>query len=182
MVNFVNEIPRGSVEKMEVATKEEHNPIKQDKKKDKLRNYPFASLVNYGCLPQTWEDNTHKDENTGLFGDKDPLDVVEVGSRIAASGEVYPVKLLGILGMIDEGEMDWKILAIATDDPESAGINSIDDLEARMPGKVDEITRWFKFYKVPDGKPVNEVSYCVQPTNRQITLEVLLSLASMRRH
>jgi len=155
LVNFVNEIPRGTVEKMEIATKEEFNPIKQDEKKGKLRLYPFASLVNYGALPQTWEDPEHKDESTGMLGDNDPLDVVEVGSKIYSSGEVYPVKLLGILGMIDEGEMDWKVIGIAAGDPLAASINNVDDLEKHMPGKVKSILDWFKYYKMPDGKPEN---------------------------
>lgn len=43
--------------------------------------------------------------------------MVEIGSRLAACGEVYPVKVLGVLGMIDEGEMDWKVIAIASSDP-----------------------------------------------------------------
>ena len=41
--------------KMEVATKEENNPIAQDIKKGKLRDYHGPIFWNYGCLPQTWE-------------------------------------------------------------------------------------------------------------------------------
>lgn len=41
---------------MEVATKEEANPIAQDMKKGKLRDYHGPIFWNYGCLPQTWED------------------------------------------------------------------------------------------------------------------------------
>ena len=44
---------------------------------------------NYGCLPQTWEDpRIAADECGGVFGDNDPLDVVEIGSRTMAMGEV----------------------------------------------------------------------------------------------
>ena len=32
-------------------------------------------------------------------------------------GEVIQVKVVGVLAMIDEGETDWKLLAINTDDP-----------------------------------------------------------------
>ncbi|CAK9011753.1 Inorganic pyrophosphatase (Nucleosome-remodeling factor 38 kDa subunit) (Pyrophosphate phospho-hydrolase) (PPase), partial [Durusdinium trenchii] len=173
IVNYVNEIPRGGVEKMEVATKEELNPIKQDVKKGKLRLYPFQSLVNYGCLPQTWEDPEHKDPSTGCLGDNDPLDVVEVGSRVALSGEVYPVKLLGTLGMIDEGEMDWKVLAIAADDPLAASLNTVADLEQHMPGKVAEIVKWFKFYKMPDGKPENLFAFDDQAKDEAFTMDVV---------
>lgn len=101
IVNFVNEIPKGSVEKMEISTNEPLNPIKQDIKKGNLRCYPFQSLVNYGALPQTWEDPNRKDEHTGFLGDKDPVDVVEIGHRIHACASVYPVKVLGILVSCD---------------------------------------------------------------------------------
>jgi inorganic pyrophosphatase len=116
-------------------------------------------LVNYGCLPQTWEDPKHKDARTGYLGDNDPVDVCEVGSRVALTGEVYPVKVVGVLGMIDEGEMDYKLLCIAKDDPMASSINSVSDLERLMPGKIQKIVNWFKYYKVPDGKPVNSFAF-----------------------
>ena len=52
--NFLNEIPKMSKKKMEVMTKEPHNPIAQDTKKGKLREYHGPIFWNYGCLPQTW--------------------------------------------------------------------------------------------------------------------------------
>ncbi|GBG30430.1 Inorganic pyrophosphatase [Hondaea fermentalgiana] len=173
IVNFINEIPRGSVEKMEIATDEELNPIKQDTKKGKLRLYPFQSLVNYGCLPQTWEDPEHKDASTGMLGDNDPVDVVEVGSKVAEMGAIYPVKVLGILGMIDEGEMDWKTIAIAADDPLAEHINTVADLEREMPGKVKSIVDWFKFYKMPDGKPENEFAFDDQAKDEAFAMDVI---------
>lgn len=54
--NFISEIPKNSKAKMEVMTTEEHNPIAQDIKKGKLRNYHGPIYWNYGCFPQTWED------------------------------------------------------------------------------------------------------------------------------
>ena len=56
---------------MEIATGEPFNPIKQDVKKGVLRHYPFESLVNYGALPQTWEDPKHISPETGCGGDND---------------------------------------------------------------------------------------------------------------
>ena len=86
----VYEIARNSTAKMEVATDEENNPIKQDTKKDKktgekyLRHYMLNPCFNYGCMPQTWENSAHKDRETQAYGDNDPLDVVEISmSKIA---------------------------------------------------------------------------------------------------
>merc|ERR1712008_320659 len=56
MYNFVCEIPKMTLKKMEVATKVEGNPIMQDEKKGKARLYHGPIFWNYGCLPQTWED------------------------------------------------------------------------------------------------------------------------------
>lgn len=34
------------------------------------------------------------------------------------------MKVLGILAMIDEGEMDWKVIAINAEDPDAKNLNS----------------------------------------------------------
>lgn len=173
IMNFVNEIPKYSCEKMEIATKEEFNPIKQDEKKGKLRFYPFASLVNYGCLPQTWEDPTKSSHGLEFKGDNDPIDVVEVGSRVAKMGEVLKIKVIGSLGMIDEGEMDWKVIGIDVNDPMASDIESVSDLERLKPGKVREIVNWFKYYKVPDDKPINEFAFNEEALEFKETLEII---------
>lgn len=64
-----------------------------------------------------------------MQGDNDPVDVVEIGSEQLASGSVYKVKVLGAYAMIDEGELDWKIIAIRADDPMARHLNDIDDIE-----------------------------------------------------
>ena len=89
-----------------------HNPIMQDTKKGALRYYTYgASFFNYGMLPQTWEDPS-KSNAAGFKGDNDPLDVMEIGSRPFAVGEMRPVKVLGDLELIDQGELDHKDLVI----------------------------------------------------------------------
>ncbi len=94
---------------MEVATKEPNNPIAQDIKKGKLRDYHGPIFWNYGCLPQTWEDPNQEHPELKCFGDNDPIDVVEIGSKALAMGTVAEVKPLGVLAMIDDGELDWKV-------------------------------------------------------------------------
>ena len=46
-----------------------------------------------------------------------PYNVCTLFSKVAHRGEVKQVKLLGTLALIDEGETDWKILAIDVTDP-----------------------------------------------------------------
>ena len=107
LYNMLTEIPKMTLKKMEVDTKAEGNPIKQDEKKGKARLYHGPIFWNYGCLPQTWEDPNHKgdDQVGGAFGDDDPVDVVEIGAASLDMGSFTPVKVLGCLSMIDDGEV-----------------------------------------------------------------------------
>ncbi|CAN6458864.1 unnamed protein product [Victoria cruziana] len=155
--NFVVEIPKETSAKMEVATEEIYTPIKQDTKKGKLRFYPYNINWNYGLLPQTWEDPSFANpEVEGAFGDNDPVDVVEIGGRQAKMGEILKVKPLAALAMIDEGELDWKIVAISLDDPKASVVNDVNEVEKHFPGTLTAIRDWFRDYKIPDGKPANK--------------------------
>lgn len=62
-------------------------------------------------------------------GDNDPVDVVEIGSSQLKMGGVYRVKPLGVYAMIDDGELDWKVIAINSADPKAAAVNSLEDVE-----------------------------------------------------
>ena len=65
-VHMVTEIPKFSRAKFEIATGEPYNPIKQDTKNGKLREYKYGDMCfNYGAFPQTWEDPAHKTPDTG---------------------------------------------------------------------------------------------------------------------
>jgi inorganic pyrophosphatase len=93
--NFICEIPKFGRDKMEVATREEHNPIAQDlTASGDLRQYYGPIYWNYGMLPQTWEDPNHLHPEIKSYGDNDPLDVVEIGSAKLTTGAVVPVWLL----------------------------------------------------------------------------------------
>jgi inorganic pyrophosphatase len=173
--HFVNEIPKGARAKLEIAGDESFNPIKQDVKNGKPRFYHFDSLVNYGCLPQTWEDPDHVDEHTKYGGDNDPIDVVEIGSRVAAIGDVYAVKVLGVLGMIDDGETDWKVVAINVNDPLAPLVDDIGDLaKTPLADSVANIHRWFRDYKIPDGKKPSEFAFGGKAMGRDFAVDVIL--------
>jgi inorganic pyrophosphatase len=159
---FVNEIPRHSHRKFEISTRLENNPIVQDSDKHGLpRDYKLDSLVNYGAIPQTWEDPHHVDVWTKLNGDGDPVDVCEIGSSIAKTGDVYSVKILGALAMIDGGETDWKLLAIRADDPLASSVEDVtlSTTPDRIKRLADDVRHWFRVYKVPEGKPENEFAF-----------------------
>lgn len=64
-----------------------------------------------------------------MQGDNDPVDVVEIGTVQCQQGGIYKVKPLGAYAMIDDGELDWKIVCIRTDDPKADILNDIEDVE-----------------------------------------------------
>ncbi|CAN7068898.1 unnamed protein product [Brassica rapa subsp. trilocularis] len=172
--NFIVEIPKESKAKMEVATDEDYTPIKQDTKKGKLRYYPYNINWNYGLLPQTWEDPSQANpEVEGAFGDNDPVDVVEIGEAQRKIGEVLKIKPLAALAMIDEGELDWKIVAISLDDPKAHLVNDVDDVEKHFPGTLTAIRDWFRDYKIPDGKPANRFGLGDKPANKDYALKII---------
>ncbi|CAJ1931650.1 unnamed protein product [Cylindrotheca closterium] len=157
IINMVTEIPMYVAAKMEVDKSTPGNPIIQDSNKDgSPRYYTYGTtFFNYGLAPQTWED---PDLKTGGFGgDNDPIDVMELGSTPLKMGSVTPCRVLGSLELIDEGEMDHKILCIALSDPDSSRIHNMDDLETIKPGTIAKIVHWWKYYKTSDGKAVNSL-------------------------
>ncbi|KAK6030270.1 inorganic diphosphatase [Ostertagia ostertagi] len=162
--NMIVEIPRWTNAKMEMATAEPMNPIKQDLKKGLPRFvhniFPHKGYIwNYGALPQTWEDPNHTVPDTGAKGDNDPIDVIEIGSKVQGRGAVVRVKIVGTLALIDEGETDWKLVAIDIDDPIAAQINNIADVEKHFPGLLKATHEWFRIYKIPTGKPENKFAF-----------------------
>uniref|UniRef100_A0A8D8XS10 Inorganic pyrophosphatase n=2 Tax=Cacopsylla melanoneura TaxID=428564 RepID=A0A8D8XS10_9HEMI len=176
--NMVVEIPRWTNAKMEINTGEALNPIKQDIKKGNLRYvanvFPHHGYIwNYGAFPQTWENPNEIDSHTGQKGDGDPIDVLEIGERIAKRGEIIQVKALGVIGLIDEGETDWKIIAINVNDPNAAKLNDIADVETHFPGYLKATTEWFKSYKIPDGKPENTLALNGEAKNREFAHKVI---------
>lgn len=172
-LNAVFEIPKNTKPKMEVSTKEEHNPIAQDVKKGKLRDYHGPIFWNYGMLPQTWEDPTWKHPVVQCCGDDDPVDVVEIGSLALAQGTVEPVKVLGVLAMIDDGELDWKIIAIRKGDALAAELHDIADVETKCPGVISGIREWFRWYKTPDGKPLNKFGYDEKALDKAFAMQAI---------
>uniref|UniRef100_A0A8V0ZE88 inorganic diphosphatase n=1 Tax=Gallus gallus TaxID=9031 RepID=A0A8V0ZE88_CHICK len=149
--NMVVEVPRWTNAKMEIATKDPLNPIKQDVKKGKLRYvanvFPHKGYIwNYGAIPQ-----------------------------VCSRGEVIKVKVLGTLALIDEGETDWKIIAINIEDPEAENYNDINDVRRMKPGYLEATVDWFRRYKVPDGKPENQFAFNGEFKDKDFAVNVIKS-------
>ncbi|SJM88422.1 probable Inorganic pyrophosphatase, mitochondrial [Zygosaccharomyces bailii] len=177
-VRMVVEVPRWSNGKFEISKKLDFNPIVQDVKKGKVRFvhniFPFHGYIqNYGAIPQTWEDPTREAGLGSIKGDNDPLDCCEIGSMTLHMGDITEVKILGSLALIDDGELDWKVIAINVNDPLALKLNNLEDVEVHMPGLLSATREWFKKYKIPAGKPANEFAFGGQYKDAQYTVQIV---------
>lgn len=132
-VNAIIEIPKGSKAKYEID--KESGLIKLDRVLFSSVMYP----ANYGFIPKTYCD------------DKDPLDIL-----VLCSVDVYPMsiieaKVIGVMHMIDNGEQDDKIIAVAKND---MSVNYINNLSELPPHTMKEIVRFFQDYKALERKNV----------------------------
>jgi len=91
--------------------------------------------------------------NSGI----DIIPKFEMQIRHKFSSEIQPDFLYSLGNFVfDDGELDWKVLAIALDDPLAAEYNDIDDVPDAI---KDGIREWFRWYKTPDGKALNGFGY-----------------------
>ncbi len=150
-----------------------YNPIKQDTQYGQLRYYKHGDLMfNYGFFPQTWEDPHYCPPDTKCPGDNDPIDCVEIGAQQIRTGAVVAVKILGVLALIDDGETDWKIIAIAISDPMAHMIDDVDDVEKHLPGAIKAIRDYFRDYKSFSGK-INSYALRGQAMPRNYARQVI---------
>lgn len=159
LFHFIVEIPRGTMAKMEMNKSIYKNPITQDhttrgtSKSPRYYLYGVPSF-NYGFIPQTWEDpNLLNSKGNG--GDNDPIDVIEIGSITKSMGSIHAIRILGSLELIDENEVDHKIIAIAENDPLFKEYKTIDDVDASI---LKSLVDWLKNYKIPQGKSQNHLT------------------------
>jgi inorganic pyrophosphatase len=132
-VNAIIEIPKGSRAKYEVD--KESGLIKLDRVIYASMYYP----LNYGFIPQTMGE------------DHDPLDIVVLTQVSVVPLCLIPSKVIGVMQMVDRGEADDKIIAVAADDPSVSHINDVSDLPEYLRA---EVTHFFENYKTLENKKV----------------------------
>lgn len=132
-VNAIVEIPKGSMVKYEFD--KELGCIMVDR----IGRTPMEYPCNYGLLPQTW----NKEDN-------DPLDIFILSRFPFAPGVVVPCRVVGGLKMVDGGEFDYKVVAVA-DDKFYDDVNDIDDLSEK---EKEDIYYYMNRYKDLHGKTV----------------------------
>jgi|SRR5882757_2374613 len=132
-VNALIEIPQGSKAKYEID--KPTGLLKLDRVIYSSFHYP----VNYGFIPQT------------LGKDGDPLDILVMCSESIQPLCLVEARVIGNMQMIDNGEQDDKIIAVAIKDPSVNHITAIDQLP---PYFTAVLKNYFEQYKVLENKVV----------------------------
>jgi len=129
----VVEIPKGSKVKYEL---DKHTGfLRMDRVLYSSVFYP----ANYGFIPQTLGD------------DHDPLDVLVLMQEPVIPLSILNAKPIGMMHMLDQGESDEKIIAVACDDPEYRDYSHINELP---PHRLEELSTFFADYKKLERKEV----------------------------
>lgn len=78
------------------------------------------------------------------------------------------MKVLGAIAILDQGQTDWKIIAVDVNDSLSSKLTDISDVEVHLPDFLGKLKDWYCLYKIPEGKPPNEVALCGQLQDRRL--------------
>ncbi len=132
-VNALIEIPQGSRSKYEV------DKITGLLRLDRVIYSSFQYPINYGFIPQT------------LGHDGDPLDILVLCSQPIQSLCLVEANVIGNMQMIDSGQVDDKIIAVAAKDP---SVNHITRMEELPNHFLLELKNFFEQYKVLENKKV----------------------------
>jgi inorganic pyrophosphatase len=132
--NAVIEIPLHSNVKYELD--KSSGMIRMDRVLYSAVFYP----ANYGFIPQT------------LAEDRDPLDVLVLCQEPVVPLTVIHARAIGLMTMVDSGDADHKIIAVATADPEYSAYYEVSRLP---PHQMTMVRRFFQDYKQLEGKEVD---------------------------
>ena len=127
----VIEIEKGSKTKYELD--KETGLLKLDRVLYTSTHYP----ANYGFIPRTFAQ------------DKDPLDVLVLCSECVLPMSLVHCYPIGMISMLDNGQVDDKIIAIPFKDPNYNMYKDITDLPKHH---FDEMTHFFSVYKTLEHK------------------------------
>ncbi len=136
--NAIIEVPKGS------RNKYEYNKDNEIFMLDRVLYSPLHYPADYGFVPQT------------IYDDGDPMDVLVLMDQPTFPGCLIEARAIGIMGMIDGGDADYKILAVPVNDPRFDEIKDIDDVPEHL---KKEIKHFFQVYKTLEGKEVEVLNW-----------------------
>ncbi len=149
-VNGIVEIPKGSRAKYELD--KDSGLLKLDRVLYSSVYYP----ANYGFIPQTYGE------------DHDPLDILILSQVDVVPLCIVRAKVIGVMRMIDNGEGDDKIIAVAAGDPSVNHYNDISELPQYL---MSEMKSFFEDYKKLEKKEVQVEDFQNRATATEILYE-----------
>ena len=133
IVNGIIEIPKNTRAKYELD--KESGLLMLDRVLYSSMYYP----ANYGFIPQTFCD------------DNDPLDILVLSQITIVPMCIVSAKVIGVMRMLDGGELDDKIIAVAENDMSVNHMNDISELPDHF---FKELRSFFEDYKKLENKSV----------------------------
>jgi len=146
-VNGIIEIPKGCRAKYELD--KQSGLLKLDRVLYTSVYYP----ANYGFIPQSY------------CADKDPLDILILSQIELQPLCIVPAKVIGVMRMLDNGEADDKIIAVAAGDP---SVNHYNDIDELPPHLITETMSFFEDYKKLENKTVVVENFLNKATAMEI--------------
>lgn len=131
------------------------------------RPQKFSNIIPslYGFIPQTYsKEESAKVANQvlgrdSLFGDEDPIDICVLTDKTIKHGDILLEAIpIGGFRMIDNGEVDDKVIAVLKDDATYGDIRDISDVPKNV---IESLKHYFLTYKeIPsmEGKPKVEIA------------------------
>jgi inorganic pyrophosphatase len=138
LVNAIIEIPTNERNKYELD--KDLGIYRLDRVLHSAVHYPG----DYGFLPRT------------LGEDGDPLDIMVLMKIPVFTGCLVDCRPVGVFKLIDRGDADEKILAVASGDPFSKDVKSLDDVPTPT---LREIEHFFQVYKALEGIPTESLGF-----------------------
>jgi inorganic pyrophosphatase len=157
--NAIIEIPSGSNKKWKINKNGKILQREFNDGKPRVINY-IGYPGNYGFFPQTLSDKFEG-------GDGDPTDVLVIGNTLD-KGSILRVKIIGMLNVIDNNEVDNKIIAVLKDSEFSKNIKTLDTFRNNHSGILEIIKIWFENYK---GYKLEVSGYSEKKTAKEFILK-----------
>ena len=150
VVNGIIEIPKNSRAKYEMD--KASGLLKLDRVLYSSMFYP----ANYGFIPQSY------------CGDKDPLDILILSQVTVVPMCIVSAKVIGVMHMLDKGDMDDKIIAVAQHDMSVNHINDISELPAHF---LVELKNFFEEYTKLENKTVHVADFQNAEAARKVIVQ-----------
>lgn len=150
ILDAIIEIPSGSKAKYELD--KTSGLLRLDRVLFSSVHYP----ANYGFIPRTYCD------------DGDPLDILVLSQTSVVPMCIVAARVIGVMRMIDQGQHDDKIIAVAIGD---MSVQHIEDISGLPEHLLLELQRFFEDYKKLEQKDVEVAEIQGRNQALQIVLE-----------